>query len=171
MPWYNYCKTTNVKPTAPVAQLEKHRARMIRHVGLCSPRSMIGRSGDSTIDVQRGFNKKLRNELESFHIDSFIMLVLSMLHSILSQVLSPPYLHTAILFTPAGELVSFASEPVRPKDEIRIIVGLCGEVWQETKEQGYGMVDSEVRVGFGVPFWLLTDRVDPARSNHRSAGG
>ncbi|KAF4611440.1 hypothetical protein D9613_004154 [Agrocybe pediades] len=72
------------------------------------------------------------------------MLVLSKLHSILSQILSPPNLHTSMLFTPAGELVSYACEPVRPKDDIRIIVGLCGEVWQETREQGYGMVETEL---------------------------
>ncbi|KAF8167461.1 hypothetical protein B0H34DRAFT_792184 [Crassisporium funariophilum] len=72
------------------------------------------------------------------------MLMLSMLHSLLSQVLSPPHLHTAVLLTPSGELVSASSEPTRPKDEIRIIAGLSGEVWHETKEQGYGMVDSEL---------------------------
>ncbi|KAF8963927.1 isoprenoid synthase domain-containing protein [Flammula alnicola] len=72
------------------------------------------------------------------------MLMLSMLHSLLSQVLSPPHLHTAVLLTTAGELMSFASEPTRPKDEVRIIAGLCTEVWQETREQGYGMVDSEL---------------------------
>ena len=71
--------------------------------------------------------------------------MLSILHSLLSQVLAPPHLHTAVLFTTSGELVSATSEPLRPKDEIRVIVGLSGEVWQETKEQGYGMVDSEVR--------------------------
>ena len=71
--------------------------------------------------------------------------MLSILHSRLSQVLAPPHLHTAVLFTTSGELVSATSEPIRPKDEIRIIVGLSGEVWQGTKEQGYGMVDSEVR--------------------------
>lgn len=74
--------------------------------------------------------------------------MLSILHSLLSQILAPPYLHTAVLFTTSGELVSAASEPIRPKDEIRVIVGLSGEVWQETKEQGYGMVDSEVRSVF-----------------------
>ncbi|KIM47603.1 hypothetical protein M413DRAFT_439272 [Hebeloma cylindrosporum] len=67
-----------------------------------------------------------------------------MLHGLLSKVLSPPHLHTAVLLTTAGELVSFASDPVRPKDEIRIIVGFCGEVWQETREEGYGLVDSEL---------------------------
>lgn len=72
------------------------------------------------------------------------MLVLSALHNLLSQVLHPPGLHTAILLTPAGHLVSVATEQCRPKDEIHVVVGLSGEVWQETREQGYGMVDSEV---------------------------
>ncbi|KAF9531830.1 hypothetical protein CPB83DRAFT_847903 [Crepidotus variabilis] len=72
------------------------------------------------------------------------MLMLSMLHNLLSQVLSPPQLHTALLFTPAGELVSVASEPTRSKDEIRILVGVGVEVWQETREEGCGMVDSEL---------------------------
>lgn len=72
------------------------------------------------------------------------MLALSTLHNLLSQVLYLPSLHTAILFSPAGHLVSVATDPSRPKDEIRIVVGLAGEVWQETKEQGSGMVDSEV---------------------------
>lgn len=72
------------------------------------------------------------------------MLVLSALHNLLSQVLDLPHLHTAVLLTPSGQLVSAASDPQRPKDEIRIVVGLAGEVWQETKDQGFGMVDSEV---------------------------
>lgn len=70
--------------------------------------------------------------------------MLSTLHNLLSQVLSLPTLHTAILLTPTGDLVSVASDPSRPKDEVRIIAGLAGELWQETKDQGYGMVDSEV---------------------------
>jgi len=73
------------------------------------------------------------------------MLMLSVLHNLLAQVLSRD-LHTAVLLTPSGELVAYASEPQRPKDEIRVIVGLSGEVWQETKEEGVGMVDSEVGV-------------------------
>jgi hypothetical protein len=75
---------------------------------------------------------------------AFKMLMLSIFQSLLSQVLAPPHLHTAVLFTTSGELVSATSEPLRPKDEIRIVVGLSGEVWQETKEQEYGMVDCEV---------------------------
>jgi hypothetical protein len=73
------------------------------------------------------------------------MLVLSTLHKLLSQILSLPDLHTAILLTTEGQLVSFATDPSRSKDEILVAVGLSGEVWQETREQGYGMVDSEVR--------------------------
>lgn len=82
------------------------------------------------------------------------MLVLSALHNLLSQVLSLPTLHTAILLTPAGQLVSVASDPSRPKDEIRVVVGLSGEVWQETKDQGVGMVDSEVNQTIQV-HWRL----------------
>jgi hypothetical protein len=74
------------------------------------------------------------------------MLVLSTLHNLLSQIVSPGKLHTAVLLTPAGELVSAASKPQRPKDEVRVIVGLGGEVWRETRDQGIGMVDSEVRI-------------------------
>lgn len=73
------------------------------------------------------------------------MLVLSSLNKLLKQVLAPPEIHTAILLTPAGDLVSFVSHDSRPKDEIRVLVGLSGEVWSETKQDGLGMVDSEVR--------------------------
>lgn len=75
------------------------------------------------------------------------MLMLSVLHDLLSQVLSPPNLHTALLFTPSGELVSVANKPTRSKDEVRILVGLGVEIWQETREEGFGMVDSEVELG------------------------
>ncbi|KAH9949356.1 hypothetical protein B0H21DRAFT_688441 [Amylocystis lapponica] len=72
------------------------------------------------------------------------MFNLSNLHGLLSQVLVLPTLHTAVLFTPQGQLVSYASDPHRPKDRVRVIVGLSGEVWQETRDQGIGMVDSEL---------------------------
>lgn len=72
------------------------------------------------------------------------MLLLSSLHNLLQQVLSLPELHTAVLFTPEGQLVSYASDSSTPKDEIRVLVGVSGEVWQETKQHGIGMVDSEV---------------------------
>lgn len=72
------------------------------------------------------------------------MLNLSNLRNLLSQVLALPELHTVALFTPEGQLVSFVADPCRPKDNVRVIVGLGGEVWKETKQQGVGMVDSEV---------------------------
>ncbi|KIK07346.1 hypothetical protein K443DRAFT_673603 [Laccaria amethystina LaAM-08-1] len=72
------------------------------------------------------------------------MLALATLHGLLLRILSPPNFHTVVLHTPAGELISAASDPPRPKDEIHIVVGLSGEVWKETKEAGFGMVDSEL---------------------------
>ena len=72
------------------------------------------------------------------------MLNLANLRSLLAQIISPFALHTAVLFTPEGQLVSFVADPPRSKDEIRVVVGLGGEIWQETKEHGIGMVDSEV---------------------------
>jgi hypothetical protein len=73
------------------------------------------------------------------------MLNLTNLRVLLSQILSPAVLHTAVLFTPEGQLVSFASDPPRSKDEIRVAIGLSVETWRETKRHGIGMVDSEVR--------------------------
>ena len=96
------------------------------------------------------------------------MLMLSILHSLLSQVLAPPHLHTAVLFTTSGELVSATSDPLRPKDEIRIVVGLSGEVWQETKEQGYGMVDSEVRFVLHLKYGII-NALCLARENYRNS--
>ncbi|KIP11734.1 hypothetical protein PHLGIDRAFT_83016 [Phlebiopsis gigantea 11061_1 CR5-6] len=72
------------------------------------------------------------------------MLNLTNLRVLLAQALSPSTLHSAVLFTPEGQLVSFVSDPPRSKDEIRVIVGMSGEIWQETKEHGLGMVDSEI---------------------------
>ncbi|KAI0348119.1 terpenoid synthase [Trametopsis cervina] len=72
------------------------------------------------------------------------MLNLTNLRLLLSQVLSVGGPHTAALFTPEGQLISFASEPQRSKDEIRVLVGLSGEVWQETRDQRIGMADSEL---------------------------
>lgn len=74
------------------------------------------------------------------------MLVLSTLHELLSQVLDLPDLHTAALLTPEGHLVSYAAGPARSKDDVLVLVGLSGEVWQETGELGVGMAESEVCV-------------------------
>ncbi|KAF8414680.1 hypothetical protein L210DRAFT_3434146 [Boletus edulis BED1] len=79
------------------------------------------------------------------------MLVLPALHTYLSQLLSPPSIHTALLLTPEGALVSYASQtsaerPARQKskDDIRIIAGLGAEVWAETRDEEEGMVESEL---------------------------
>ena len=72
------------------------------------------------------------------------MLVLSSLNKLLGQVLSPPNIHTVVLFTTNGELVSFASSnPTYSKDDVLVLVGLGTEIWSETREDGEGMVDSE----------------------------
>jgi hypothetical protein len=73
-----------------------------------------------------------------------MVLVLSTLHNLLFQLLALPELHTALLLTPEGQLISVASDPSRPKDKARIVAGVSGEVWQETREQGHGTVESEV---------------------------
>jgi len=72
------------------------------------------------------------------------MLVLSSLNKLLGQVLSPPGIHTVVLFTTNGELLSFASaNPDYSKDDVLVLVGLGTEIWSETREDGEGMVDSE----------------------------
>lgn len=73
------------------------------------------------------------------------MLVLATLHQLLSQVISSPGLHTAVLLTPNGQLVSYACDSTRSKDDVRLVVGLSSEIWLEVADQGVGMVDSEVR--------------------------
>ncbi|ETW86794.1 hypothetical protein HETIRDRAFT_305576 [Heterobasidion irregulare TC 32-1] len=67
------------------------------------------------------------------------MLVLSNVHKLLARALAPPELHTAVLLTPAGQLVSCAADPARCKDDVRAIVGLSGEKWQEAGDRGVGM--------------------------------
>ena len=67
------------------------------------------------------------------------MLVLSNVHKLLARALVPPELHTAVLLTPAGQLVSCAADPARCKDDVRAIVGLSGEKWQEAGDRGVGM--------------------------------
>lgn len=72
------------------------------------------------------------------------MLVLATLHRLLSQLISSPGLHTAAILTPNGQLVSYACDPTRSKDDVRLVVGLSSEIWLEVADQGIGMVDSEV---------------------------
>ncbi|KAH9837319.1 uncharacterized protein C8Q71DRAFT_707072 [Rhodofomes roseus] len=93
------------------------------------------------------------------------MLNLSNLRNLLSQVLALPELHTVALFTPEGQLVSFAADPHRPKDNVRVIVGLGGEVWKETKQQGVGMIDSELGRVVVLP---IDEEYDDATENGTS---
>ncbi|KIM70107.1 hypothetical protein SCLCIDRAFT_101453 [Scleroderma citrinum Foug A] len=77
------------------------------------------------------------------------MLVLRNLHNYLTQILSPPSIHTALLLTPEGALVSYATgkeNEIRSKDEIRIVAGLSAEVWAETRgtEGEEGTVEGEL---------------------------
>ncbi|KAK7686554.1 hypothetical protein QCA50_010154 [Cerrena zonata] len=85
------------------------------------------------------------------------MLDLPNLRTVLVRLLEPPLVHTAALFTVTGQLVSFVSDPPRPKDEVRVLVGLGSEIWQETKEQGFGTVDSEL----GRILVMPIDKVPP----------
>ncbi|KAI0035136.1 isoprenoid synthase domain-containing protein [Vararia minispora EC-137] len=61
------------------------------------------------------------------------MLVLSTLHKLLSQALSSD-LPTAALLTPSGQLVACAYSHDRTKDDVRVVVGLAGEVWAEVRD-------------------------------------
>ena len=72
------------------------------------------------------------------------MMMLPALNNALKQIVFPPDVLTAILLTPSGDLVSYVSHESRSKDDIRLLTGLSAEVWSETKEQGVGLVDSEV---------------------------
>jgi hypothetical protein len=78
------------------------------------------------------------------------MLVLATLHRLLSQVISSPGLHTAALLTPNGQLVSYACDSTRSKDDVRLVVGLSSEIWLEVADQGIGMVDSEVSTSLSL---------------------
>ena len=163
------------------------------------------------------------------------MLVLPTLHTYLSQLLSPPSIHTALLLTPEGALVSYASQmsaesssaatftrgsqcspsssvsgagetpsspssvksigsssPSTPqgskagsvastetrtgpalqrtKDEIRMAAGLGAEVWAETREEGEGMVESEVSSAGSYGYSTTTTRTARADSRARGRG-
>jgi hypothetical protein len=73
------------------------------------------------------------------------MLVLSTLHKLLSQALSPE-LPIAALLTPFGQLVACAYSHGRTKDDVRVVAGLAGEVWAEVRD--VAAAESEVRPSF-----------------------
>lgn len=84
-------------------------------------------------------------------------------------VLSPPRLHTAILFTPSGNLVAHASDTgVRSKDQLRVLVGLASEVWLEVGDEGMGMVESEVQRPLCPLLFVIIAAGTTARTNFSS---
>jgi hypothetical protein len=85
------------------------------------------------------------------------MLVLSTLHAVLCEVLAPPALHTAVLFTPAGAPVSVATAPGRSRDDVRILLALASEIWAQTQARGEGVAESEVRAGLSILLWIRAD--------------
>ncbi|KAG6842403.1 hypothetical protein C0991_007533 [Blastosporella zonata] len=99
----------------------------------------------STPPAPPGGQAQQYQQLMSFlgNINEIAMLVLSTLHNLLSQALTPE-LHTAVLLTTAGQLVAVAADGHRAKDEIWVVVGLAMEIWQETQEQEFSMVDCEL---------------------------
>ncbi|KAH8835658.1 hypothetical protein DL96DRAFT_1575102 [Flagelloscypha sp. PMI_526] len=72
------------------------------------------------------------------------MLALSTLHTLLSQVLAPPGLHSAVLTMPSGALISFSTVHPKHSSHVRVIAGVASEVWQETRDKDQGMVESEL---------------------------
>ncbi|KDQ15551.1 hypothetical protein BOTBODRAFT_54461 [Botryobasidium botryosum FD-172 SS1] len=72
------------------------------------------------------------------------MLVLSNISALLSQLLSPPAVHTSMLLTPQGVLVAFAAMPgpVSSEDRVKAVVGLGGQIWRE-RVGGVGVGDDD----------------------------
>ena len=73
------------------------------------------------------------------------MLVLSTLTKLLGQIISED-VHIAILTTTSGGLVSYETYGVQPRDRIRVLIGLSAEIWSKSREEEFGMAESEVRV-------------------------
>lgn len=89
------------------------------------------------------------------------MLKLSTLHTYLNQVLDLPDLHTAILLTPTGQLISYASDPSRSKEDVRSVVGLSGDSFLEVEEQGFATFEIKVRhiyLGLFIVFIFLVGK-------------
>src|ERR1700761_4622799 len=75
------------------------------------------------------------------------MLVLSTFRRLLSQVLTDKEdIHTAVLATPTGNLVSYASQRdvSSTKAEIRTIIGLACEIWGEEEKEDTVMAETDV---------------------------
>ncbi|KIK70498.1 hypothetical protein GYMLUDRAFT_253872 [Collybiopsis luxurians FD-317 M1] len=85
------------------------------------------------------------------------MLKLSTLHTYLSQVLDLPDLHTAILLTPAGQLISYASDPSHSKEDVRLVVGLGAGSFLEVEEQGFATLEVKGKPHLGHIYVLAVN--------------
>ncbi|KAJ3815598.1 isoprenoid synthase domain-containing protein [Lentinula aff. lateritia] len=85
------------------------------------------------------------------------MLKLSTLHTYLNQVLDLPDLHTAILLTPTGQLISYASDPSRSKEDVRSVVGLSGDSFLEVEEQGFATFEIKGKPHLGSIYVLAVN--------------
>ncbi|KAJ3721936.1 hypothetical protein EV361DRAFT_5274 [Lentinula raphanica] len=93
------------------------------------------------------------------------MLKLSTLHTYLNQVLDLPCLHTAILLTPTGQLISYASDPTRSKEDIRSVVGLSGDSFLEVEEQGFAIFEIKGKPHLGSIYVQAINEEDSSQDN------
>jgi hypothetical protein len=74
------------------------------------------------------------------------MLVLSTLQNVLTQVVEQSSeIHIAALLTNGGHLISCACDKGWTKDDVRVVVGISCEAWQETRQESIGKLESGVR--------------------------
>ncbi|KIJ53580.1 hypothetical protein M422DRAFT_201775 [Sphaerobolus stellatus SS14] len=99
------------------------------------------------------------------------MLNLSALRTVLSSVVSPPRLHTVVLFTPSGDLIAHAESTQSSRDNMRLLVGVAAEVWATVREEGVGMVESELGKILVMPVYAKSPQQSRVgRSSSRSTG-
>jgi hypothetical protein len=86
------------------------------------------------------------------------MLVLSTLHDLLSQLITPLDLHIAALLTPSGQLVSYAAAPSQTKDDARVLAAVGAQIWQSKSRQSPSeqSAENEARTHFLFLFFSLS---------------
>ncbi|KAF8508028.1 hypothetical protein BU17DRAFT_100057 [Hysterangium stoloniferum] len=73
------------------------------------------------------------------------MLNLKELSKVLSSVIAPPRLHTAVLCTPSGDLISHAGvKDATYRDRLRVLVAVATELWREINDEDIGMAEGEL---------------------------
>ncbi|GJJ15061.1 hypothetical protein Clacol_009336 [Clathrus columnatus] len=97
------------------------------------------------------------------------MLNLISLRKGLSSILSPSRMHTAILFTPSGDLIAHATNNTSiTKEQLRVLVGLATEIWCETSEDGISMAESELGKILIVPMQSQSSKRESRIGRHTS---